>query len=91
MLEKIPPDAQAFIMAFLISVLRIIYDRKETQALRILLEALICGFLAIGVGRAILALGLSTDWTLFSASFIGFFGTVTVRSLALKLVNAKIK
>jgi lambda family phage holin len=71
--------------------LRIIYDRKETQALRILLEALICGFLAIGVGRAILALGLSTDWTLFSASFIGFFGTVTVRSLALKLVNAKIK
>lgn len=47
------PLWQGAIMAILISCLRVLYDAKETSKSRIVIEALICGGLALSeIGRA---------------------------------------
>lgn len=77
-------------MAFVMSVLRIIYDKQETSVMRILLESLICGALTIASGSALDALGYGQEWYLFCGGFIGFMGSQFIRKLAQKLVMRKI-
>ena len=89
MFDKVSPEVQAVFLAFIIAFLRVVYDRKETAPLRIFLECLICGFLTFAVHHAIIALGLSVDWSIFAGGFIGFFGTYTVRAFSLKFINKK--
>ena len=91
MIEKIPTEVQMFLMAAFVAFLRVVYDKKETKPVRVLLETMLCGFLGVGVGSAVLALGLDVRWTIFSSCIIGFLGTMLVREIAIKFIKSKIK
>lgn len=90
MWDKAPPEAQAVLLSFILSVLRIVYDDKEAKPVRIVIESLICGFLTLAVFHAIQALGLDINWAVCAGGVIGFFGVNAVRALALKFVNKRI-
>lgn len=93
------PTVQGFLMAMVIAVLRVMYDRKEKAWQRILLEGLLCGVLAVA-GTALAALVLGFFWPEFEAPLgrlavaiggaLGFFGVEVVRRLAIKLLRIKL-
>lgn len=93
------PTLQGFVMAMVIAVLRIIYDRKEKVWQRILLEGVLCGSLTVA-GTSIAALILGFFWPQFQAPLgqlavalggaIGFFGVQALRSVVVKLLRIKV-
>ena len=89
-LNNLSPPISGALMAIFISIIRVIYDGKETKPLRMFLESLICGALGLSSGYAILALGLNLNWILFISSMIGYLGSNTVRTLVLKFINSNI-
>lgn len=90
MWDKAPPEAQAVLLSFALSVLRIVYDDKKTKPVRIVIESLICGFLTLAFFHAVQALGLDQNWAVVGGGIIGFFGVNAVRAFALKFVNKRI-
>ena len=93
LLSRIPAEMwEGGIMAVVISTLRVIYDKEETKPIRIVMEAVICGLLAMTAHYGIAALGFDTsNWTPFIGGVIGYLGSASVRSLALKLLNKKVE
>lgn len=90
-LTNLPPWLGGALMAVVMSVLRIIYDKEETSFSRIMLESLICGALTLSAGSALSAMGYGDNWYLFSGGVIGFMGSQSIRALAIKLLDKKIK
>lgn len=90
LLNNVPPQVSAAIMAMVMAVLRVVYDREETKPIRVVLEALICGALSLTASSGVLALGLSIHWAMFAGGVIGYFGSTTVRTFAVKLINRRI-
>ena len=88
-LNNIPPWAGGALMAVLISVLRVIYDRDETSFIRIMLESLICGALSVSAGSALDALGYGQNWYLFCGGVIGFMGSQSIRAIATRVIARK--
>ncbi len=89
-MNKLPPEFGGVVMAMVIATLRVIYDKKETKWLRIVLEAGICGALSLSVTHAIYALGLDANWAFFAGGSIGYLGSQTIRELVLRLLNKRI-
>lgn len=89
-LAKLPPEAAGVLMAMFIAALRVVFDREETKPMRILLESGICGGLSLTASSGILAMGLDMNWAIFAGGAIGYFGSATVRQLAIKAINGKI-
>ena len=88
--KDIPPTVLGALLAVIIALLRVMYDREETSAIRMLLESTLCGALALISGSAINALGWSQDWTLFAGGVIGFVGSQSIRTYADLLIKSKI-
>lgn len=78
------------VMAVIVSILRLVYDRKETSMIRIMLESLICGALTIAVGSGVAMLGYGQDAYLFTGGMVGFMGSQSIRALAYKLIDRKV-
>lgn len=76
-------------MAVVISFLRVVYDKEETNFFRIMLESLICGALTITTGSALSAMGYSENWYLFCGGVIGFMGSQSIRALAYAIIKKK--
>ena len=89
-INNLPPEANSFIVALGIGILRVYYDEQETKPLRILLEGLMCGCLGMTAGWAVQAMGLDYHWSYFCAAFIGYIGSMQVRILVLKFLDKKI-
>lgn len=81
------PGAGGIMMAITMSVLRLIYDRKETNWIRITLESIICSGLTLAAGTGLSALGYSQEWYLVCGGFIGFMGSQSIRALANRFVR----
>ncbi|MCY1529785.1 phage holin, lambda family [compost metagenome] len=87
-------------MALLITVLRVVYDRKERAWQRILLEALLCGLLTVA-GTSLTALAIAYWAPTFQAPMahiavgvggtIGFFGVEAVRRTAIRVLGIKLR
>lgn len=90
-LKDISPTVMGVVLAVVISVLRVIYDKEETKPLRIMLEALLCGSLAVVAGSAINAMGMSQDWTLFAGGVVGFIGSQTIRNFAIIHIKNRVE
>ncbi|MGH1461230.1 MAG: phage holin, lambda family [Neptuniibacter sp.] len=84
------PGIMGAMLAMVMAVLRVIYDRQETSMVRIVLEALLCGFLCLTAHAGITAAGLNNDWTLFVGGTIGYFGSTQVKLIAYKALNKRI-
>ncbi|WP_161599143.1 phage holin, lambda family [Alteromonas sp. RKMC-009] len=89
-IKDLPPTVLGALMAIVISILRVMYDREETSVLRVGLEASLCGTLAVVAGSAITALGLDQEWTLFVGGVIGFVGSQSIRTYADRMIKRKI-
>ena len=89
-LNNVPKEVVAVIMAMFISALRIIYDKEATRPVRVILEMLLCGSLSFTANYGLAAIGLSTDWSVFVGGCIGFVGSLTVRALSIKLLNQRL-
>lgn len=88
-LELMSPEARAAIMALVISVLRIVYDRKESRWQRILLESLLCGALAWGISSGLSFFNLDSGLSVFTGAVIGFFGVEFVRARAQRYIQRR--
>lgn len=87
--KQLPPEAMSTIMAIVIAVLRVVYDREETSVMRTILEASLCGFLAMMAVSLAKGLGLGTEWLPFIGGFIGFAGSSYIRNLAESVISRK--
>ena len=76
-------------MAMAMSIIRVIYDKKETNFLRIIMESVICGALSVSAGSALDAMGYGQNWYLFCGGVIGFMGSQSIRALANKYISTK--
>ena len=89
-LGNLPPGAYNFFFAGVLALLRVMYDAEETRPARVSLEVLMCGFLGMGAGWALTAMGSPEGLTHFAAATIGYIGQQEFRKLALKFLNRKI-
>lgn len=89
-IKNIPPEYAATVLAFVVAFIRIKHDQRETKIARVLLESALCGSLAMTAHHAIAAMGLSTDWSIFTGGVIGYLGSTAVRGFALRFINKKI-
>lgn len=90
MAKELPIEAWGVATAMITAILRVLYDQEETRPLRIILESVICGSLAMIVNAAITAMHLDGHWSVFAGGLIGYSGSMAVRSLAIKLIKQKI-
>lgn len=85
LLQSAPAALQGAFMAFVVAILRLIYDGREHLWTRKIIEATLCGFLALASGGILDWLGLdSTAMLLPVSAIIGFIGVEGLRELAHK-------
>lgn len=88
--KELPPSFLSFLLAVVIAAVRVVYDRDETSFMRVSLESVLCGALAVTAGTGIQAIGLDNDWVLFAGGMIGFIGSQSIKTFAEKAINHKI-
>jgi lambda family phage holin len=79
----------AFVLAFVLSYFRIMFDNKEPRPLRRFIEATLGGLIAFVVGITVERFGLSSGWTYAAVGFIGVLGVDQVRAFARALAERK--
>jgi lambda family phage holin len=90
-INNLPPALSGGLMAMFIATLRVVYDKEETRPIRVMLEATICGCLAITVSYLVDALGIDRDWSMFLSGVIGYLGSHKVKRVAVKFLEKKVK
>lgn len=87
LLASIPAVVWGFFMAFIVAILRVVYDKEETTRMRICLEALLCGFLTLAAASVITWLELPESLSVAVGGAVGFIGTVKLREVALRYID----
>jgi lambda family phage holin len=90
-LSSVPPHYVGAVLSMFVAFVRVIYDKKETRPIRILMEAVLCGALSVTASYAINAAGLDMNWAVFAGGVIGYLGSEGVRSFAVRFIDARIK
>lgn len=90
-LGDIPPAWQGFWVAFIIAILRILYDAKETRKVRMLLEGLICGGLTLCASYSLEWIGVAQSLSVTIGGAIGFVGVTKIREFAFRYFTRKTK
>lgn len=90
-INNLPPTITSAIMAVIVAILRVVYDREETKPIRVMMEACICGLLSVATCHAIKALGVDANWGMFFSALIGYIGSNKVRVFAIKFIERKAK
>jgi lambda family phage holin len=83
------PLWQGAIMAFAISLLRIIWDAKEISVRRTLAESLICGGLSLSASTLIDWMGWPPSLSVAAGGTIGFIGVTAIRELIIRFLGRK--
>ena len=83
------PLWQGAIMAIIVSLLRILYDAKETSKRRILFEALICGALSLVASSLIEWMSWPPGLSVAAGGTIGFLGVTAIRELVTRFLGRK--
>lgn len=77
-------------MGIIISVLRVLYEGKETSKVRILLEALICGGLSLSANSLIEWMEWPANLSVAAGGAIGFLGVTAIRRVVTKVIVRKV-
>ena len=88
--DATPEPVKAAILAVLVAMLRIMYDGKEPRWVRRLLEASLCGAIALGVAHLTESLGMPHGWGTFLGAVVGLLGADYVRELGRKYLSGRI-
>ena len=83
------PLWQGVLMAFTVSLLRILYDAKETSKWRILYESLICGALSLAASSVIEWMAWPPSLSVAAGGTIGFLGVTAIRELVARFIGRK--
>lgn len=78
------PTWQGFLMASIISALRVLYDGKETRKTRIVLESLLCGALSLSASSLIEWMDWPSSLAVAMGGAIGFLGVTTIREYLIR-------
>lgn len=81
---------RAAIISAVIAFMRVMYDGKEPRMIRRVLEAALCGSIALGVASGIEAIGMPSGVGTFMGAAIGLFGADQVRSWGRKIAERKV-
>ncbi|SOQ06531.1 phage holin, lambda family [Pseudomonas syringae group genomosp. 3] len=84
------PSMQGLIMAIIVSLLRILYDAKETSKRRICFEALICGALSLVASSLIEWMAWPPSLSVAAGGTIGFLGVTAIRELVTRFIGRKV-
>ena len=77
------------VMAFVLSLVRVHYEKKERSWKHKLIDSLFAGLLAVIAGQTVTAFGFSQGWSFLFAGIIGMLGVEVVRDAAHKWLNKK--
>jgi lambda family phage holin len=83
------PLWQGAIMAATVSLLRVLYEGKEANKWRVLLEALICGALSLSASSVIEWMVWPSSLSVAAGGTIGFIGVTAIRELIIKFLGRK--
>lgn len=89
-LEFLPEPIRAAVLAAVVAMLRILYDGREPQWIRRLLESALCGAIALGVAHLVDALGMTQGWATFLGASVGLYGADQVRTWGRTVVEKRI-
>ena len=87
---NISPLAQGVGLAFMLAILRSLYDAKEEKWTRIMLEGGICAALTFACHSALVWVGLPDGLIVFVGGFIGYIGATKFREFILRFVVKKL-
>lgn len=96
--ELVAPVIAGTGMAFILSILRGLYDSKEPRFLRVFLEACMCSGLTVAAIAALFLAFPSLGNDIVNAvlvgggsgAFVGFLGVYQIRRIILKLIDNKV-
>lgn len=91
MLEALPEPVRAAMISFIVAMLRVVYDGKEPRWVRRILEATLCGTIALAVTHLTTALGFSSGWGVFLGAAIGLFGADQVREWGRRIAERRVR
>lgn len=83
------PLWQGAIMAFTITLLRVLYEAKEPNKWRIIFEALICGALSLSASSIIEWMAWPSSLSVAAGGAIGFIGVTAIRDLIIRFLGRK--
>ncbi|AZF09550.1 phage holin, lambda family [Pseudomonas sp. R2-37-08W] len=83
------PLWQGAIMAFTITLLRVLYDAKEPNYWRIFFEALLCGALSLSASSIIEWMSWPPSLSVAAGGTIGFIGVTAIRDLIMRFLGKK--
>lgn len=83
------PLWQGAIMAAAVSLLRVLYDAKETSKRRMLFESLICGALSLVASSVIEWMAWPSSLSIAAGGTIGFLGVTAIRELVTRFLGHK--
>lgn len=83
------PVWQGALLSMLIAALRVLYDDNNTTFYRLLIEALLCGALALCVGSFVEIYDLPKNSVIPMGGAIGLIGFTTLRDKLLDILNRK--
>lgn len=84
------PIAQGSVVSVLLAYARAVYDDKETNNARMLLESGICGGLTLAAGAFIVGMGWPENLSLAVGGAVGFLGVEQIRALMIRVAKRKI-
>lgn len=88
--ESLPAPLKAAILGSLIALLRVMHDDREPRLVRRLLEAMLCGAIAFGVGSGAEAVGAEQGMAMFLGGAVGLLGADKVRELGRRYIGGHI-
>lgn len=88
--DSMPEPLRAAIIATLVAMVRVMYDDKEPRILRRVLEAVLCGAIALGVAELAEAVGLPSGYATFAGGAIGLLGADQVREWAKRIAQKRV-
>lgn len=78
-------------MAFAMSIFRAYLMGKNESCIHTFLDAVICGFLTIGILPILSHIGLNEDFSIFIGSAVGFVGAEKIRAFLLDFFETRVK
>ena len=83
------PLWQGAVMAATISLLRVLYEGKEANKWRVVLEALICGALSLSASSVIEWMAWPSSLSVAAGGAIGFIGVTAIRELIIRFLGRR--
>ena len=77
-------------LAMAVSLLRNLYDGGRDWK-SYLVESLLIGFMTIGIGKGLSAIGADGDWVYFAGSIVGLLGVDFMRFIGEEAIKSRVK